>query len=894
MKQLLLSCILSLFAISFANASHIVGGEMYYDYLGNNQYKIYIAIYRDCASTGAAYDDPLTLGVFNSSNQMVDQITISFPGSTHLPIVFDNPCVTAPSGICTERAIYTTTRFFPETPGGYTLAYQRCCRGPNVTNLNNPDDTGLTLTCHIPGSEDNNFVNSSPRFTNYPPLVICNNEDLHFDHSATDPDGDLLTYELVTPNAGASSVNPQPVPPPAPVYPLVSWAGGFSATAPLGAGSTTTLGPNNGALFVDANLLGLYVVGIRVNEWRNGVIISSTTRDFLFRVVNCIVQLSADVTPQEQTPGFVSYCQGLTFTFDNQSFGATSYEWDFGVAGTNTDVSNAFEPTYTFPTPGTYHVRLVANPGWPCTDTTYVDVTLNNPFSVDINFADSTCFINNSTDFTAVVNGPAGTSLSWDFGPNGNPQHATTPSVNNVTFSNPSNNYVKLVGVNAQCSDSVTYPIFFYAPPTANLAFQANHECLGLTQTFINNSQNGNLYFWDFGVSGTNSDVSTVASPTFTFPGPGTYPITLITEIVPGCRDTLVQNITVYEPLSVSISHPDSLCILNNSVDFVGTVSGPSIATYTWNFGSSATPSTSNSVNVNGVVYSQAGTHDVTLTGSFLNCSLTAHSTIFLYHEPTIDFTTDDGLRCAPSTVHFISNCTADTQISYTWDFGDGTQSNDENPVHVYANPGQYTVSLKITTDKGCIDTLEMTEIGLIVVHPNPVSAFTIDKDYTDICNSEIHFFNHSVGALTYVYVFDDINSATSAQENPAYSYEGDGYHTPYLIAENEFGCKDTSRTSLFIEPFTPYIPNTFTPDGNMVNNTFYAVLALEAVAWKMQIFDRWGEKVFETTDQHDYWDGTYNDRMAPDGVYVYKVTYTPCGVIQNEQTITGHVTLLR
>jgi len=892
-KQLLVVLLLFLGLIPTANASHIIGGEFYYDYLGNNVYRLYIVVYRDCASTGAPFDDPLIVGVFDSNNNRIDEINIGFPGSVNLPVIFNNPCVTPPGGICAERAIYTFDKLFPPTAGGYTLAYQRCCRGPNITNLNGPDDTGLTWTCFIPGTPNNNYINSSARFTNYPPLVICNNEDLFFDHSATDPDGDILTYELVTPNAGANSINPQPNPIPSPPYPLVSWGGGFNSAVPLGAGSTTTINPNTGALFVDANLLGLYVVGIRVNEWRNGVIISSTTRDFLFRVVNCIIQLTADVTEQEDTPGFTSYCQGLTFTFDNQSSGASSYQWDFGVNGITTDVSTAFEPTYTFPAPGTYNVMLIANPGWPCTDTSYVELTLNNPFSVDVIFEDSACFINNSVDFQAVVNGPVGTQLTWDFGPNGNPQSATTLNVNDVTFDSPTGNYVKLVGETAQCVDSVQYPIFFFNPPTSNLNFQPNHECLGYTQTFLNASTGG-TYSWDFGVNGITTDVSTLSQPTYTYPGPGTYNVTLIAEIVPGCADTLVEPITVYEPLVVGITHPDSLCITDNSVNFVGNVSGPSITQYMWNFGSGATPATSTSQNVNGVNFANPGNHLITLTASFLTCSESASTNLFLYREPTIDFSIIDALRCAPHTAYFVSNCTADTEISYMWDFGDGGTSNEENPLHLYPNPGQYSVTLEITTDKGCIDTLSMEEIGAIVVHPNPTASFTIDKDYTDICNSAIQFTDNSSGGLYYSYNFDDVNGATSSEQNPIYAYAGDGFHTPILVVANEFGCTDTARASLFIEPFTPYIPNTFTPDGDENNNQFEAVLVLEAVEWKMEIFNRWGQLVFTTTDQQDYWDGTYNGMASPEGVYIYKVTYVPCGVIQDKKLITGHVSLLR
>lgn len=215
MKKLLI--VLYTLSAFFTNASHIVGGDIYYDYVGNDTYHFYISVYRDCNSTGAAFDNPLRLGVYNSSGNLVYQINVPFPGSTNVPVVFNNPCVTPPNNICTENAIYETDIFLPPIAGGYTVTYQRCCRGPNITNLTNPDYTGFTLTCKVPGSTNNNHINSSPRFINYPPLLLCNNEDLVFDHSAIDPDGDQLVYSLVTPHSGANSFMPAPNPPPPPL-----------------------------------------------------------------------------------------------------------------------------------------------------------------------------------------------------------------------------------------------------------------------------------------------------------------------------------------------------------------------------------------------------------------------------------------------------------------------------------------------------------------------------------------------------------------------------------------------------------------------------------------------------------------------------------------------------
>jgi gliding motility-associated-like protein len=893
MNKLFTLFLLILWAIP-SQASHIVGGEIYYDYLGNNNYRFYLAIYRDCASTGASYDSPLPLSVFTGSGIRVSNHDVSFPGSTVLPIIFDNPCITAPTGICTERAIYTVVLNLPPSVSGYIVAYQRCCRGPNVTNLVNPDDTGLTIEAIIPPGAQNQYINSSARFVNYPPLVICNNEDLHFDHSATDPDGDSLSYELVTPHSGASPLSPAPNPIPNPPYSNVTWGGSFSQAVPLGPGSTTTIDPTTGQLFVDANNLGLYVVGIRVNEWRNGVKISYVTRDFLFRVVNCIVQLSAAVTDQENTPGFISYCQGLSFTFDNQSFGATSYYWDFGVNGITTDNSTAFEPTYTYPQPGTYHVMLVANPGWPCTDTTYIDLILENPFTIDFTFIDSTCFIDNTLDFQAqIINGPPSTQFNWDFGPNATPQNATSQQVSNVAFSSSQNNVVTLIGTYSVCADTVSKAVFFYDKPDPVVGFQTNHECLGFTQTFLNNSTGSTNYSWDFGVSGTTTDVSTAVSPTFTFPTPGTYPITLIATSGPNCSDTSVQNITIYEPLAVSFTHNDSLCVTTNSFNFVGNVTGPSITNYSWNFGTHANPQSSTALNVNNVVYDNSGTFPVTLTASFLNCSKTAQSEVFIFSIPTVGFTISNELKCVPYPAQFINLSHYEGQLLYFWEFGDGGISIAENPLHVYTVDGTYSVQLTIVSTVGCIDTFTLLQQDLVTIHPRPVSDFSIDKTETNIYHSEIQFTDLSQGANHISYFFDELGSG-STDPNPRYTYYTDGMHYPSQIVFNQFGCSDTSFHQIAIEPFTVYVPNTFTPDGNEHNNDFFPKLGLTPVEWNLKIYNRWGQLVYQSDDFEEHWDGTYQGIPCKDDIYSYVIRFVSCAPFADIETLTGHVTLLR
>jgi len=877
-----------------SNASHIVGGEIYYDYMGNNVYRFYISVYRDCNSTGAQFDNPLSLSIYNNG-ALVQNVNVGFPGSVPVPVVFNNPCVSPPNNICTENALYTVDVNLPPAAGGYTVTYQRCCRGPNVTNINNPDNTGFTLTCVVPGINTGAIINSSPRFNDYPPLLLCNNDDLIFDHSATDPDGDQLVYSLVTPYSGASGLNPAPNPSPPPPYFPVNWLGGYSAANPLGPGATIAIDPVTGLLTASPNLLGLFVVGIRVEEYRNGVLINATTRDFLFRVFNCNLQLESILPLQEDLPSFISYCQGLTVDFVNNSYGGTNYEWDFGVPGINTDVSAAFAPSYTYPTDGSYTVMLVVNPGWPCTDTAYMDIIVNNQIAVDFTSNDSLCIFGNSFDFVAQSNGPAGSTYTWDFGPNATAPTTTGTTISGVNFSTTGFNAVTVSVENNLCVAEYTDSVYIFPEPIAGIILPADFECGGLTVDFGNVSQNSTEYAWDFGVAGTNTDVSTDFEPNFTFPAPGTYTITLTSGSSPSCTDQTTATITLNEQLVVAFNSEDSLCVTSNNFNFDGIVGGPPGSIFTWNFGPNASIQTSTDIDVANVVFDTIGAIPITLTGTFENCVESITQEIYLFYPPEINFTIAPGLQCAPFNAQFIDQSTAETTIYYNWDFGDGGTSTDQNPTHLYPNVGNYPVTLSIRTLNGCVDTLTLLQDDLVNVRPKPTSSFTVTPDYTDICNSSIQFIDQSIGGADWFYWYDDTTLYSTGAQSPYHTYVTPGNHYPYQIVTNEFGCKDTSSSQLFIEPFTVFAPNTFTPDGDEFNNIFLPIVYLHVEEWHMEIFDRWGEIIWESYDVNVGWDGIGpNGRVVQDGGYVWKVVYVSCEPHNPEKMITGHINVLR
>ncbi len=875
-------------------ASHIVGGDIYYDYLGNYNYRFYVTLYRDCASNGASFDDPLSLAVFvQGSTTPVQQLLVPFPGSVVLPLQFNNPCGTAPSGVCTEKAIYTIVVNLPPINGGYTITYQRCCRGPAITNLVSPDNTGLTLSTHIPGLETGFYANSSPRFKNFPPLLLCNNDQLIFDHSATDPDGDVLVYSLVTPLAGADAITPAPAPPPAPPYYPVTWSNGFSASSPLGLGSNTLINSNTGLLTSSPQTLGLFVVGIRVQEFRNGVLIGQTVRDFLFKVLNCNIILSANLPAQEELSSFVSYCQGLTVDFENNSFGGSTYKWDFGVDGITTDVSNQFTPSYTYPAPGTYNATLVVNPGQPCTDTANMIIKVNNEFTVYYETVDSICYEGNRFDFYAQTIGATAQTYNWNFGPNASVSSESTENVLGVTFNTSGFIPITIEANYEDCNASYTENIYIFPEPVAGIQLPNEYECQGLTIDFGNLSTGSLTYQWDFGVLTTNADTSSQPAPSYTFPEGGTYNVTLIGSSVGTCKDTTSASITVYELLSISFTHNDSLCITDNNVWFDGTMTGPSFTQYAWNFGPDATPAMSSDLDVNNVVFNSPGIHNITLTAWFNNCYKYESDQLFIFRAPSVDFSDLPGPRCIPATVQFENLSSADTPMYYTWSFGDGNNSKDENPIHIFENAGSYSIGLEVITTEGCVDTLYMLKQDFITVHPSPTSQFKVSPEVTNVCNDLIQFTDEAVGANQYFYWFDD-SISFSMEQNPIHNYQSSGTIYPMQIAVNEYGCRDTSYQKLEIEPFSIYIPNSFTPDGDDFNNEFNGFFGLDVYEWELTIYNKWGELIYQTNDPQYGWDGSLHGVIMPQGIYAYRLKYVSCDKPAGWQMIIGHVNLLR
>jgi gliding motility-associated-like protein len=383
-QRLVFAILFCLCGATGLKATHIVGGELTYRCLGNNQYELTLTVYRDCYTGVPWFDNPASIGVFDANWIRRQSFLVSLDSMTNdtLPIQLSNPCLIAPPDVCVHRSVYKKIVNLPYLAGGYHIVYQRCCRNNLIRNIIEPLDTGASFTVEVSESalED---CNAGAVFNYWPPVAICVNEPIDFDHSASDADGDSLVYRLCTPLTGANPDFPVPQPPFAGPYPPISWLNPYNLQNMLG-GQPLTIQPQTGFLTGVPNIIGNFVVGVCVDEYREDQLISTTRRDFQYNVADCGKPLAAFFAPE-------ALCDTLSLRFKNESFSASKFKWYFDLLGDTNQVSMQYAPQHMYPDTGWYTVMLVAQPGEPCTDTVLQTIHVTRTYAsanLDLTFPD--------------------------------------------------------------------------------------------------------------------------------------------------------------------------------------------------------------------------------------------------------------------------------------------------------------------------------------------------------------------------------------------------------------------------------------------------------------------------------------------------------------------------
>ena len=593
-------------------------------------------------------------------------------------------------------------------------------------------------------------------------------------------------------------------------------------------------------------------------------------------------------------------CLNDTSVFTNlttiSSGSIQSLAWDFG----DTNVSAAYAPTHTYDTDGTYSVKLVAISAQGCIDSAAQTTTVNPLPVADFSFQNDCedkliTFSNQSTVSSGQID-----SWNWDFG-NSNGSILQNP----LGQSYPSAGFYQVqlqVETQAGCLDDTTQTIEIYPVPTAEFTFDS--VCLGFENQFTDLSNaNGNYPIVNWNWAFSDGQVSTEASPSIEFVQYGFYNATLNVTTTAGCVNSINSGNAVVHPLPVSqFSNMLKNCLEDTTwftdLSTVPNQLNDAITEWRWNF---ADGSFSANKDTNHV-YANYGFYPVSLiTITDKGCTDTVSHQVEIFPLPTVMFTSDVTQGCQPLRVQFEELCTipAPYNISqYTWNLGDGDGPiSNQNPLNVYNSDtlddlgiATYTVSLRATSGNGCITS--DTVVNYITEYPKPDALFAADDYVVDVLSTEINFTDKSSENVTeWYYDFGDGNASTI--ENPTNRFpENVGEYLVTQYVTTQYGCMDTISATVKVEPiYTFYIPNSFTPNSDGVNEEFFGD-GEGYTSYSMYIYDRWGELLFVSNDRDLTWDGSYKGRQVEIGTYIYYFLIVDWN--NDDHEYRGHVTLMR
>lgn len=542
-------------------------------------------------------------------------------------------------------------------------------------------------------------------------------------------------------------------------------------------------------------------------------------------------------------PGFTHTANGLTVTFDNTSVNATSYLWEFGDG----DTSTVEDPVHIYPDGGTYSVTLTAIND--CGEVIKTkDVTVAPPPVAAFSTSGNSGCAPFTVEFTD--NSSGADSLHWDF-PGGNPASSSDP--NPVVVYNTAGTYVAtLTAFNASGNTSVSDTITVTTVPDADFSSVTN----GVIVTFTNNSTEANSYEWDFG----DGENSTEQDPVHEYATDGVY--TVVLSATNDCGTvTSTQTVTIVTPPTANFNSNETEGCAPFTVQFNNASSNNSVS-FEWIF-PGGNPGTSTETNPT-VVYDTPGTYDVTLIAT----NSAGSDTTTLDGYINVNTTPDAGFTSANNGHEVTFTNTSSNADSYEWDFGDGNNSAEQDPVHEYDMDGTYTVVLTATNECGTTTaTMEITVTTL------PTANFNAPQ--TSGCVPFTVQFNNasSNNSVSFEWIFPGGNPSTSTDQNPVVVYDTPGTYDVTLIATNAAG----SDTTTLVD----YISVGTVPTAGFNESVVDSLVSLTNTSVDADSYE-W-----------DFGDGDTSTESDPDHIYTSDGTYTivltatnDCGTSTYTQTV--------
>lgn len=552
-----------------AYASHAQGGDLTYTCLGGNQYRLRLAFYRDCS--GATAPGSVTIDISSvSCNQNLSATLNPIPGTGQdvTPIC---PQLTT---VCNggqnpgvQEWIYEGTVTLPQACTDWTFAFTLCCRNNAINTIVNPGGQNIYIESFL-----NNVAapcNNSPSFSNRPVPFICANQSYCFNHGAVDPDGDSLSYTLVNPANGPGT--------------YVTYINPYSASQPVLSSPAVSFNPATGDICMTPTQIIVTVMAVRVEEWRNGILIGSVIRDIQIHTINCTNNLPYITGINNSNQYSLTACAGTPIIFNVLSFdpdaGQTiTMSWNNAIANATFTSNNNPLPTGTFAwTPGPADVSTipycftvtVSDDACPYSGSqTFAFCITVTGFGLSLNSSGTNCGASNGSASVLPIGGNGPYTYQWS------PSGGNNANANGLT----AGTYIVSVTDASGCI-SIDSVVVAQGPAPGNiLSSFVDVPCFGgntgSATVNVNGGQGPYTYAWSNG--GNTSTISNLTA--------GTYSITVTTAS--GCTSTATIIITQpATPLNTS-------AVINNNVFCFGGSNGQATATasggtgpyvYSWN-----------------------------------------------------------------------------------------------------------------------------------------------------------------------------------------------------------------------------------------------------------------------------------------------------------------------
>lgn len=632
-----------------------------------------------------------------------------------------------------------------------TISNETICEGETTTLTSNVDLTGGTYSWNPSGQTSQDLNNVSPaQTTTY-----------------------TLTYDLngcIVSEVGTVTVLPQPTTLNLTNQTICAGDNATITANPDVAGGNYTWTPNvsntNQAIVSPAVGTNTYTINYGVN----GCDITET--------VDVIVNPVPVVTVDDEE---ICLGDGATMTSTVDITGGV-YDWQpSGATTPDINVNPAQSTTYTL----TYTLN-----GCVSNDDGILTV---NPIPVAnfdfTNICEDQSMAMNST--STVANPSNIATYEWDIDNNGTVDYTS----NNINHSFPGYGIYDVnltVTSDAGCTDNITQQVEVFSLPVVD--FTANPLCFGeptdfTDQTLVPNGDPMNSWNWDFNDGNTSTD----QNPSNLYNTPGIYNVNLIVTTDNGCTDDVTLPIEVFA-MPVADFNFDNACFYD-ALDFTNQSS--QVATiFAWEFGDGNTSTQENPSHT----YNASGQYNVTLMISTQDgCGDTIVQEVTAYDQPVANFEVDP--TCLETTSNFndlstINNIDGDQITGWFWNFGDGNTANQQNPNNLYADENNYTVSLLVTSNYGCVDSISQTA----TVWPLP----EVDFSPTDVCletgsqfNDQTIISNANTNNTIVGWNWNFGDGGTSTDQNPTYTYSSDGNFQATLEAISNNGC--TSETTLTV-----------------------------------------------------------------------------------------------